>query len=334
MTSYCVSKFQETGACSASCAPKDVDQLVVNAKTLCTESLEVGRDATVGGSMTVGGASSQLARTSATWSAGIYFDVNEVAVGAPAYPVGSKYSDGARTYRYAEVPVSTAIAAGAVVQSQPVTPTTYYQPDVQPEAAAVGDAAVTFKAASAVDKDAFAGGTLHISDNPTTAHQGYTYRIKSNTAAASGAPCTLTLYDESRLAQVLSGADQITVIANIYKNVAGAFTNAAAPVGYALGFACAAVPSNANAKQYLWLQTRGPGTGIVNAGNAPGLFVIGQKVFTATVATTAGGLAIGLDASASAANYNNPVWVGNALESKQGVAGEGVAVLIGGNIPA
>ena len=108
------------------------------------------------------------------------------------YPIGTKreFEDG-RVFRYASFGAAT--AAGVLV-SQDVSATAVIEIENVATAAAVGATEVILTDSGTLGSataNQYAGAYLHTVDD---AGEGYTYRIKSNTAASSNA-VTFTLYD-------------------------------------------------------------------------------------------------------------------------------------------
>lgn len=131
---------------------------------------------------------------------------------------------------------------------------------------AAGALAVTTTATLTATKDEFAGGFLSVVVAPG---QGYTYKIKGNTAA-SAAVCTFTLEDP--LVVGLTAASRIIVAQNPYAEcIVTPATPTAAIVGVATGIVAAG--------RYGWLQVTGPCavlfTGTGAAGRAVGVLVGG-----------------------------------------------------------
>ena len=326
---YCVSPF-ESSPCLSQCKSRDISQQVVAARDACAEHSRVQGDATVQGSLTVDGAVTQSARSLDVWNVGTFRDVSQVR-DLPQVPVGSKYAEGARTYRYASSAAGgAALKAGQLLQSQTVATTTLFQPS-RPlsTAAAVGATTLSFTTNAAIAANAFADGTVHVEDAaaPNAASLGYTYRIQSHPAADSGTALLLTLYPDSPVAAALAAGDEITVRTNLYANVLGAAASAGPPTGVMLGFALNAVTPTATQGKYYWIQTGGPGTGLLGAGTA------GPAQGTRFFQSTGGTLVV--PGIPTLANYNAQVPVAtaaNALTAAAATAGAGAAIFVGGVI--
>lgn len=128
--------------------------------------------------------------------------------------------------------------------------------------AAIGSLTVTTTVTLTATKDEFAGGFLSVVVTPG---QGYTYKIKGNTAASAGV-CTFTLEDP--IVVGLTTSSRIIVAQNPY---AGCIVAPATPTAAIVGVA----PCIVAAGQYGWLQVTGPCavlfTGTGAAGKAVGI---------------------------------------------------------------
>ena len=158
------------------------------------------------------------------------------------YPIGTKreFEDG-RVFRYALA--GAAVAAGDLV-SQDVCATEVILTD----SSALG----------AATANQYAGGYLHTVDD---AGEGFTYRIKSNTAASSNA-VTFTLYDG--LVVAVTTATDTIVTGNVYNKVVPAIATTDVIVA---GVAARAFTSG----YYGWVQTKGVATVRVDAAIAIGI---------------------------------------------------------------
>ena len=139
----------------------------------------------------------------------------------PKHPLGEKVelSDG-RVFRYASIAATT--AAGDIV-SQDVSATAVVEKENGMTAAAVGATEVIITDSSTLGSataNQYAGGYLHTIDD---AGEGYTYRIKSNTAASSNA-VTFTLYDAVQVA--ITTATDAAITGNLYGKVRPALGSA------------------------------------------------------------------------------------------------------------
>ena len=190
------------------------------------------------------------------------FDVSDAA----KLPIGAKreFEDG-RIFRFAEFAADT--TAGHLVAQDVSAQAVVYAAD-DATAAAIGATSVTLTDSSlfgSVTADQYAGGYLHTVND---AGQGYTYRIRSNTAAASNAT-TLTLFDGLKVA--LTTASDVVITGNPYNGLVSA---TAATDMWAAGVCINAM--DVSDKNYGWIQTRGYGTVLYDAGGAA--VTIGDQV--------------------------------------------------------
>lgn len=172
----------------------------------------------------------------------------------------AEMSDG-RGYRYALVG-AVATVAGKVYQGKALDATNdQISGGLAVAAAAIGATEVTSTAAVTATANEFAGGFLSVVVTPG---QGYTYRIKGNTAASAA---VITYYLDDPIQVALTTSSRVIVVQNTY---AGIVIEPGTPTA-----AIAGVPNSiiTNA-QYGWVQTWGPcavlftGTGV--AGKAVG----------------------------------------------------------------
>jgi len=165
-------------------------------------------------------------------------------------PVGAmrELADG-RRFRYAYF--ASATAAGLLV-SQDVSATAVVETDNIATAADAGATKVTLTDSGTLGSataDQYAGGYLHTTDD---SGEGYTYRIRGNTAASSNA-VDFTLYDGLVVAITASGGTNPTDVAitgSLYGNVHGA----TAGTDYIISGVTNRVMQ---ANYYGWVQTRG-----------------------------------------------------------------------------
>ncbi len=97
-----------------------------------------------------------------------------------------------RGYRYAKVG-AVATVAGKIYQG-PALDATNQTPSggLTPAAAAIGDTAITISSSITLAANLLAGGYMSVVVTPG---QGYTYKVKSNTAVSGAAGCVVTLED-------------------------------------------------------------------------------------------------------------------------------------------
>lgn len=177
------------------------------------------------------------------------------------YPIGTKreFEDG-RVFRYASFGAAT--AAGVLV-SQDVSATAVVEIENVATAAAVGATEVILTDSGTLGSataNQYAGAYLHTVDD---AGEGYTYRIKSNTAASSNA-VTFTLYDG--LVVAVTTATDVAITGNLYNTVVAA----TAATDYVIAGVTARVMQSG---YYGWVQTAGVATIL-----ADGTIAIGQNL--------------------------------------------------------
>ena len=177
------------------------------------------------------------------------------------YPIGTKreFEDG-RVFRYGSFAADT--AAGGLV-SQDLSDTDVVDVDNTATAAEIGATEViltdsgTLVSATA---NQYAGGYLHTTDD---AAEGYTYRIKSNTAASSNA-VTFTLSDG--LVVAVTTATDVAITGTLYNQVVAS----TAATDYVISGVTARVMQSG---YYGWIQTAGVSTIL-----ADGTIAIGQNL--------------------------------------------------------
>lgn len=179
----------------------------------------------------------------------------------PKYDLGEKLElkDG-RVFRYAYI--GTATNQGLLV-SQDISATSVVEVDGKLTAASAGATEVTITDSGTLGsatKNQYQGGYLHITDD---AGEGYQYRIKSNTAAASNA-ITVTLYDGLQVA--VTTATDVAITGMLWNDLIGA----TAGTDYIV---CGVTPIAFTADYYGWVQTRGIATIL-----ADGTIAIGQNL--------------------------------------------------------
>lgn len=140
------------------------------------------------------------------------------------------FDEQGRKYRYAKAGAADLVAGNAL--QSPVWPSD--QTDLAPAAnAAIGDKTLTVTngASNAVTANQYAGGHVVVE---TTPGNGYSYRIDSNSAAATGATITLALRDPLVVA-VTAAASKVSLHLNLYNGVIQApiTTLTGVPVGVA-----------------------------------------------------------------------------------------------------
>lgn len=174
------------------------------------------------------------------------------------FPLGTIARAGDRTFVYGLAGSAADLAAGKLCQS----------------AVNGGGMSAEWKEATVADADQYATSlTVTVpADGDVTANQlkdgylvvsggaaaslGHCYKIKSNTAAAAAASCTITLYDKLKVA--LSSTPKVSVVANPYR--AAVVTPQTTLTGLIVG-----VPIVKITKSYYgWFLTWGMGPGLAN----------------------------------------------------------------------
>lgn len=173
-----------------------------------------------------------------------------------------------RSFRYCLVG-ATSVVPGKVYQG-PAQDATNMSPagGLAVAAAAVGATQVTLTGTLTLAANVLAGSFMSVAITPG---QGYTYKVKSNTAVSSAANCVVTLEDPIQVA--LTTSSKVVFIQSPYNGIVVApATLTAVPVGVG-------VYPITNA-QYGWVQSHGPVGALVTgtfatAGLAVGVLVGG-----------------------------------------------------------
>jgi hypothetical protein len=192
---------------------------------------------------------------------------------------GKKYSLGTRmvlpdgrSFRYA-YNGGVALHAGVVLQS--MVDDTQFKDMVVPAAVAAGATTLTItNGTTAVVANDFAGGFLSVND---VDGEGHCYKVKSNTAAVSGAAITVVLDSEDAIKVALTTSSEVILQKNLLN---GVIIYPTTPTGVPVGVATVTVPIN----YYCWVQTWGVAS-VLSAGTV----VIGNNVVPMT---TAGGVGV------------------------------------------
>jgi hypothetical protein len=176
------------------------------------------------------------------------------------HPLGAycETNDG-RGFRYCQVG-ATALVPGKLYQSS-AQDTTNLNPSggLAVAAAAIGATTVTLTGSLTLAYNLLANGYM-VTD--VTPGQGYTLRVKGNTAVSSAANCVVTLEDP--LIVALTTSSKVVFSQNAYSNV---IVNPTTASGCPVGVATYVV----SATNYGWLQTHGT-CGVLNdSGTAIGL---------------------------------------------------------------
>lgn len=126
-------------------------------------------------------------------------------------------------------------------------------------AAAIGATQVTISSSITLTANQLAGGYLGVNVTPG---QGYTYRIKGNSAVSSAANCVVTLEDPIQVA--LTTSSKIVLTASPFNSV---IVNPTTATGSPVGVAVYPI-TNA---QYGWIQSHGVVCCLTDAGTTVGL---------------------------------------------------------------
>jgi len=188
-----------------------------------------------------------------------------------------------RGFRYAKVG-AVATVAGKVYQG-PALDATNMQPSggLTPAAAAIGDTSITISSSITLTANALAGGYMSVVVTPG---QGYTYRIKGNTAVSAAAGCVVTLEDPIKVA--LTTSSRVIFTKHPYD---GVVIEPGTPTARIAGVPTAII----TAAYFGWVQTKGAcavlftGTGV--AGKVVGSLTGGTSgsMAPAIAATNIGG---------------------------------------------
>lgn len=172
-------------------------------------------------------------------------------------PLGQKvYSTDGRGFKYGKVG-AVATVAGKVYQG-PALDATNMQPSggLTPAAAAIGATSVTISSSITLAANALAGGYMSVVVTPG---QGYTYRIKGNTAVSAAAGCVVYLDDPIQVA--LTTSSRVIFAHHPYN---GVVIEPGTPTGPIIGVPNAVFAAGS----YAWFQVSGPcavlftGTGV------------------------------------------------------------------------
>ncbi len=164
-----------------------------------------------------------------------------------------------RYFRYVLAGATTLVPGK--LQAGPAQDTTNYNPSggLAVAAASIGATQVTLTGTLTITANALAGSYMSVAVTPG---QGYTYKVKSNTAVAAAANCVVTLEDPILVA--LTTSSKVVFGLNPYN---GVIVNPATASGTPIGVAVYPVVN----AQYGWLQTYGPSSLLNDGGTAVGL---------------------------------------------------------------
>jgi len=194
-----------------------------------------------------------------------------------------------RGFRYVKAVAAT--VAGKLYQCTPQDATNYSPAGgLAVAAAAIGATSITVTTSLTVTLNALAGGYVTMAITPG---EGYTYRVKSNTAVAGAANMVIVLEDP--LVVALTTGSKLVAVANPYSAVVIMPTSiSAAPAGVSVGI----IPT----ASFGWVQTHGPVSVLNSGGTAIGLSVTpgGAAGAVKTGATTLNDIGYCLNAGTTA----------------------------------
>lgn len=187
-----------------------------------------------------------------------------------------------RGFRYAGVG-AVALVPGKMYQG-PAQDTTNQNPSggLAVAASAIGATTVTLTGSLTLAANLMAGGLLSVNVTPG---QGYTYRIKGNTAVTAAANCVVTLDDPLLVA--LTTSSKVVMTIHPYNGVVVAPTTlTGAPVGIA--------PAIVAATDFGWLQTKGVSAYLNDANTAIAKSLMcSTNTAGALMTATAGNIVVG-----------------------------------------
>lgn len=173
--------------------------------------------------------------------------------------LGSRATTGdGRYFRYVLVG-ATALVPGQLYQG-PASDATNFSPSgglSVGQAVTTGSVAFTLSNSLTLTANQLAGGTMSVAVTPG---QGYTYKVKSNSAVTSATSAAFVLEDP--LLTNLSTASRVVFYPNPYNGIVVVGT---APTGPVVGTAIYPV----TAAQYGWVQSRGPVSQLVTSSGTP-----------------------------------------------------------------
>jgi hypothetical protein len=191
------------------------------------------------------------------------------------HELGFKATSGGRIFRYVQAG-ATALVVGNALQSQIED---VDHDDITCRVTALGATQLlvtTGGSGGALDENEYQDGYAVID---TTPGLGYVYRIKSHAAIAASTDGALNLEDGETVQVALTASSKITLVANPYRKVIQH------PVTTASGVTVGGAIYPVAASEYGWIQTGGPGAGLI--AGTPG---VGQPV--TAVGATAGALTV------------------------------------------
>lgn len=174
----------------------------------------------------------------------------------PSTNVGSRgVSNDGREYRYAKMGAVAAVVG--YLQQSPAEITNHQDLTPTATAALASNTLIATLGATAATANQYAGGFAVVTVTPDI---GYLYRISGHAAVDSSGVITLTLDDVIRGAAITT-TSRIDLYPNPYNGLIIVPTSASsAPMGVAV--------TAITATQYGWIQTKGPGVVVADAGGA------------------------------------------------------------------
>lgn len=184
-----------------------------------------------------------------------------------------------RGFRYVLAGATTLVPGK--LQQGPAQDTTNYNPSggLAVSAASAGATSVTLTGSLTITANALAGAIMSVAVTPG---QGYSYKVKSNTAVSSATGCAITLEDPIQVA--LTTSSKVVFTLNTYN---GVILNPTTASGAPAGVAIYPITNG----QYGWIQTHGVGTCLNDSGTAVGLGLAPSAATAGAVKTTAATLA-------------------------------------------
>lgn len=204
-------------------------------------------------------------------------------------PLGTKLVVGDRTFYYAQLSTSANVTAAKILTAPQMIAS--HQADIlTPAATSAGASVIAVTLGTAMATNDYAEGYLMVSSG--TGH-GLTYKIKANSAAATAASVSVTLYDP--ILEPMTATNEVNFVKNIYKDIKVGSEVLDVPVGI--------VPTPVTTGNYFWLQTHGPAavydSAALGAGVAVKMGTLGYA--TAFCSGTEGG---GVTATIIGKNFN------------------------------
>ncbi len=182
----------------------------------------------------------------------------------PKHAIGERFETGdGRIFRYVKAG-AVALVVGNALQSR-VEDVDHDNIAVRATEAGSTDLLITAGASGgALDANEYAGGWAVI-DTAGGSPVGYTYKISGHDAIAALANGVIRLVKEDAVQVALTTAAKVTLIANPWDGVIQHPVTTAS--GYCVGGAIYPIPAG----EYGWIQSGGPGAGLIAGTPGPGL---------------------------------------------------------------